>query len=56
MRPVCFDCLSGDIAVKVIDLHGFEHWFCAEDWAAQQAFHERLLAFLSDAAGPADIP
>ena len=52
MRPLCYDCLSEDVAVKVIDLAGCEHWFCAEDWAAEQAFHERLMALLTEAAAP----
>ena len=50
MKPCCFDCLSEDVAVKVIDPYGFEHWFCAVDWAAQQEFHERLTKLLGDAA------
>lgn len=50
-KPVCYDCLSGDVAVKVIDQFGFEHWFCAADWAAHQEFHARLNELLSSAAG-----
>lgn len=46
MKPCCYDCLSEDVAVKVIDQCGFEHWFCAADWAAEQEFHEKLMAFL----------
>jgi hypothetical protein len=44
--PCCYNCLTGDVAVKVIDGLGFEHWFCAEDWAAEQEFHERVMAML----------
>ena len=44
--PRCYDCLSEDVAVKVIDLCGFEHWFCAEDWAAEQELHEKVMALL----------
>ena len=47
--PCCYDCLSGDVAVKVTDEHGSEHWFCAADWAAEQELHERLMAMLEDA-------
>jgi hypothetical protein len=46
LRPLCFDCLSEDVAVKVIDPMGFEHWFCAEDWAAEQELHEMIMAML----------
>jgi prophage antirepressor-like protein len=49
-RPCCYDCLTEDVAVKVIDLCGFEHWFCAEDWAVEQEFHEKVMALLEDAA------
>lgn len=48
-KPCCYDCLSGDVTVKVIDLLGFEHWFCAEDWAAHQELQERIGAILEDA-------
>jgi len=48
--PLCYDCLSEDVAVKVTDDMGFDHWFCAEDWAAQQEFGEKIRAMLSDAA------
>ena len=47
--PCCYDCLTGDVAVKVIDESGFEHWFCAEDWAYWQELHEKVMAILSDA-------
>jgi hypothetical protein len=50
MKPRCYDCLTEDVAVKVIDELGFEHWFCAEDWAAEQEFGERLRKLLGDAA------
>jgi len=48
--PCCYDCLSEDVAVKVTDPMGFDHWFCAADWAAQQEFGEKIRAMLSDAA------
>lgn len=48
-RPCCYDCLSGDVAVKVTDQLGFDHWFCAEDWAANQALHDKIMAMLGDA-------
>lgn len=47
--PCCYDCLTGDVTVKVIDEMGFEHWFCAADWAAEQEFGERLRAMLANA-------
>ncbi len=46
-KPCCYDCLSEDVAVKVIDPLGFEHWFCARDWAAQQALHDRLMDMIT---------
>jgi hypothetical protein len=56
VKPRCYDCLTEDVAVKVIGPYGFEHWFCAEDWAAEQEFHERVMAMLAHAteqlAGP----
>jgi hypothetical protein len=48
--PCCYDCLTGDVAVKVIGPHGFVHWFCAVDWAAEQELHEKVMAMLGDAA------
>jgi len=48
--PLCYDCLSEDVTVKVIGPSGFEHWFCAEDWAAEQALHDKIMTMLSDAA------
>ncbi len=48
--PCCYVCLTGDVAVKVTDEFGFEHWFCAEDWAAQQELSEKIRAMLRDAA------
>jgi len=42
LKPKCLECLSENVAVKVIDELGFEHWFCAEDWAALEAFRARL--------------
>ena len=47
--PKCYDCLTEDVTVKVIDQCGMEHWFCAEDWAANQEFHEKVMAMLRDA-------
>ena len=47
--PKCHDCLSEDVSVKVIDQLGFEQWFCAEDWAAEQALHEKIMKMLADA-------
>lgn len=46
MKPCCFDCLGEDVAVKLIDEHGFEHWFCAGCDAANLAFRERLMSLL----------
>ena len=48
VKPVCHDCLSGDVAVKLIDQFGFEHYFCAECDAGWQEFRERLAALLGD--------
>jgi hypothetical protein len=48
--PRCYDCLSEDVTVKVIDDQGFEHWFCAADWAAEQELHEKIQAMFRDAA------
>ena len=48
--PCCYDCLTGDVTVKVTGPYGFEHWFCAEDWAAEQELHEKVMAMLGDAA------
>lgn len=56
MKPACFDCLTEDVSVKVIDDQGFEHWFCAEHWAGWQEFHERLTAMLAAAAGQLVTP
>lgn len=50
-QPCCFDCLSGDVAVKVIDEHGFEHYLCAKCDAGWREFRERLMSMLGDAAG-----
>jgi len=47
--PRCYDCLTEDVAVKVIGPYGFEHWFCAVDWAAEQEFHEKVMAMLDGA-------
>ena len=45
----CYDCLSEDVTVKVIDEYGFEHWFCATDWAAEQKFSDAIMTMLDDA-------
>jgi hypothetical protein len=47
--PCCYVCLTWDVAVKVTDELGFDHWFCAADWAAQQELSEKIRAMLSDA-------
>jgi hypothetical protein len=49
-KPRCHDCLTEDVMVKVTDPMGFEHWFCAEDWAAMQELHEKIMTMLGDAA------
>ena len=46
------DANDPDVAVKVIDLCGFEHWFCAEDWAEEQELHERIMVMLDVAIDP----
>ena len=56
MKPRCFDCLTEDVTVKVIDEYGFEHWFCAVDWTAQQEFSERVHAMLADAIAQLQVP
>ena len=45
----CLDCLTEDVTVKVIDLCGFEHWFCAECWQAAEEFSKALHDFLAKA-------
>ena len=50
VKPRCYDCLTEDVAVKVIDTCGSEHWFCAADWAAEQELHEKIMAMLAHAA------
>lgn len=44
--PCCYDCLTADVSVKVIDQFGFEHWFCAADWEAHQQFHAAITTML----------
>ena len=39
-----------NVTVRVTDPYGFDHWFCAEDWAATQKIHEKVMAMLKDAA------
>lgn len=54
MKPLCYDCLSKDVAVKLIDDQGFEHWFCAKDWAINQRFSTAISEMLADGlASPA---
>lgn len=48
MKPRCYDCLSEDVTVKVTDTFGFDHWFCARDWAYEQDFHEKITQLLRD--------
>ncbi len=48
--PCCYVCLTGDVAVRVTDELGFEHWFCAEDWAYRQELYEKIMTMLGDAA------
>ena len=52
--PRCYDCLTEDVSVKVIDGQGSEHWFCAKDWAAEQELHERIMNLLE--RGTAFLP
>ena len=52
--PCCYDCLTADVTVKVIDQFGFEHWFCAADWAAQQELHAKITGMLEGAVSALD--
>jgi hypothetical protein len=45
----CVDCLTEDVTAVLIDQFGFEHWFCAEDWEANQALHNKIMTMLEDA-------
>jgi hypothetical protein len=54
--PCCYDCLTGDVAVKVTDQFGFDRWFCAEDWAADRELHGKIMAMLEDATRALDRP
>jgi hypothetical protein len=60
LKPCCYFCLTGDVAVKVTDELGFDHWFCAADWAAEQELHEKIMAMLAHAterlAADPDVP
>lgn len=47
--PRCYDCLSEDVTVKVTDTSGFDHWFCAADWAAEQEFGGKVMELLGQA-------
>lgn len=49
VKPRCYDCLTEDVAVKAITPEGFELWFCAADWAAEQELHEKIMALLAQA-------
>ena len=53
--PRCYDCLSEDVTVKVITPEGFELWFCAEDWAAEQEFSEKVMSMLTDAVNGMEV-
>lgn len=46
---LCFDCLSKDVSVKVIDQFGFEHWFCTVCWEGWQEFHRKLSKMMEEA-------
>lgn len=52
-QPRCLDCLTTDVAVRVIDLCGFEHWFCVADWQANQDFYDAVSAILDAAIAEA---
>ena len=47
--PLCYDCLSEDVTVKVTGQFGFDHWFCAADWAAEEACSEWVANLLAEA-------
>jgi hypothetical protein len=49
VKPRCLGCLSEEVAVRVTDEFGFEHWFCAADWAANEQFHEKMSALFEGA-------
>ena len=55
-KPLCYDCLSEDVTVKVTGPYESEHWFCAEDWASEQELHERIMKMLEDAAAALKAP
>jgi hypothetical protein len=53
-KPICYDCLSEEVAVKVTDEFGFDYWFCTKDWIAKEEFRTRLTKMFEDAmANPA---
>lgn len=56
MKPLCYDCLSEDVTVKVILPSGIERYLCAEDWAAHQEFGERLASLLERAVADLAAP
>jgi hypothetical protein len=46
VKPRCYDCLTEDVAVRVTDQCGFEHWFCAGCWADEQELHDKIMDML----------
>jgi hypothetical protein len=54
VKPLCFDCLSEDVAVRWVDDAGFEHWLCASDWAEWQQAREKLMDVLAGAVARLD--
>jgi hypothetical protein len=49
MKPRCYDCLTEDVAVQLIDPAGFEHWFCAPCWEGWERFNQKLMDMLASA-------
>lgn len=45
----CYDCETTDVAVKLTDQWGCEHFFCAADWRAHEEFRAAPDAFFEDA-------
>lgn len=56
LKPVCRDCLSGDVAVKLIDQWDFAYYFCGPCDAANRELGERLIALLAGAADELEVP
>jgi hypothetical protein len=48
VKPRCYDCLTEDVAVKLIDPAGFEHWFCAPCWEGWERFNQKLMDMLTE--------